>query len=152
MTASFVKIINGDISAFSKLYGEIYKKIYYLAYYSLANSQEAVTAVTNAVRYAYENAESCSSEEELKELILKKTCEQIVARFREYRKTPPPYEQYPSYIKAQLTRLTDAERLSVIVWAVFGYEADKISSLTGLALDIVAKKLESGQTKLSAKL
>ena len=152
MNVSVTKAINGDITEFTKLYGEIYKKIYCVAYYSLANSKEAVDAVTNAARYAYENAESCGSEDELRELILKKTCEQIVARFRDYRKTAPSYEQYPSYIKAQLTRLTDAERLSVTMWAVFGCDADKISSLTGLALDIVTKKLQSGQTKLSAKL
>lgn len=142
----------GDITAFSKLYGDVCERIYYVAYYSLANSGEAVSAVTEAARCAYENAESCESERELKELMLKKTCEQIVNRFREYKKTTPAYEPFPSFIRSQMLRLTDAERLSVMVWAVYGYEVEKISSLTGLAMDVVAKKLESGQNKLAESL
>ena len=152
MTSVFTDAKNGDISAFSKLYGAVCKKVYYVAFYSLANSGEAVAAVTEAARIAYENAENCRDDEELKELILKKTCEQIVARFREYRKITPKYDPNPSFIKAQMLRLTDAERLSVMVWSVFGYEEKKISSITGLALDVVTKKLVSGQEKLRVKL
>lgn len=148
----FEDVKKGDITAFSKLYGEICEKIYYVAYYSLANQKEAVAAVTEAARCGYENADSCRNAVELNELMLKKTCEQIVARFREYRKSAPSYDPFPSFIKSQMTHLTDAERLSVMVWSVFGYEVEKISSITGLALDVVAKKLESGQAKLSAKL
>ena len=142
----------GDITAFSKLYGDVCERIYYVAYYSLANSGEAISAVTEAARCAYENAGNCESERELKELMLKKTCEQIVNRFREYKKTAPAYEPFPSFIRSQMQRLTDAERLSVMVWAVYGYEVEKISSLTGLAIDVVAKKLESGQNKLAESL
>ena len=148
----FEDVKKGDIAAFSKLYGDVCEKIYHVAYYSLANQKEAVAAVTEAARYAYDHAESCKSSAELKELMLKKTCERIVARFREYRKSAPSYDPFPSFIKTQMTRLTDAERLSVMVWSVFGYEVEKISSITGLAQDVVAKKLVSGQEKLSAKL
>ena len=152
MANAFEDVRNGDITAFSKLYGDICKKIYHVAYYSLASSQEAVAAVTEAARYGYDHAESCRSEGELYELMLRKTCEQIVNRFRDYRKSPPTHDQNPSFIKAQMLRLTDAERLSVMVWSVFGYEVEKISSITGLALDVVTKKLVSGQAKLSANL
>lgn len=152
MPITYEKILTGDLTEFSKLYSDVFEKIYHVAYYSLANEREAITAVTEAARWAYDNAESCKNAEELKELMLKKTCERIVACFREYRKTAPTYDPFQPYLKTQMIRLTDAERLSVIMWAVFGYEADKISALTGLAQDIVAKKLESGQTKISAKL
>lgn len=152
MAKAFEDAKKGDITAFSKLYSDVCEKIYHVAYYSLASSEEAVKAVTEAAGYAYENAEGCRDENELKELMLKKTCEQIVTRFREYRKSPPKFEPFPSFIRAQMLRLTDAERLSVMVWSVFGYEAERISAMTGLAADIVAKKLESGQTKLSESL
>ena len=152
MKIAFDDIKRGDITAFAKLYGEVCEKIYKVAYYSLANEQEAVEAVANAARSAYENAANCKNAEELKELMLKKTCANIVARFRVYRKSAPTYDPFPPFIKTQMIRLTDAERLSVMVWSVFGYEEEKISSITGLALDVVAKKLVSGQTKLSAKL
>lgn len=152
MANTFEDVKNGDIAAFSKLYSDICKKIYHVAYYSLATSEEAIAAVKVAARYTYENAGSCRNQGELSELMLRKTCEQIVLRFRDYRKTPPQNEQSPSYIKALMLRLTDAERLSVTVWSVFNYEVEKISSVTGIASEIVAKKLESGQAKLSANL
>ena len=152
MSADYANIQNGDIAAFTKLYGDMHKKLYYVAYYSLANSNEAIRVISSAARYAYDNTGSCKNEAELGQLLLKKTCEQIIGRFREYKSSAPQYERNPSYIKAQMTRLTDAERLSVTIWAAFGYNAGKISSVTGLSPDVVTKKLESGQAKLSAKL
>lgn len=152
MSADFSDIQNGDITAFTKLYGEIHKKLYYVAYYSLAGSAEAVRVISSAARYAYDNTTGCKNEEELSDLLLKKTCEQIIARFKEYKTSPPQYERNPSFIKGQMTRLTDAERLSVTVWAAFGYDVNRISAVTGLSRELVEKKLESGQAKLSAKL
>ena len=152
MDITFEDVKKGDIAAFSKLYGDICEKIYHVAYYSLATSEEAVAAVKVAAQYTYENARSCRNEGELCELMLRKLCEQIVIRFRDYRKSPPLKEQNPSYIKSLMLRLTDAERLSIMVWSVFDYEVGKISSVTGLASDVVAKKLRSGQAKLSANL
>ena len=152
MANTFEDVKNGDIAAFSKLYGNISEKIYRVAYYSLITPGEAVAAVKVAARYAYENAGSCRNKGELEELMLRKLCEQIVIRFREYRKSPPSNEQSPSRIKALMLRLTDAERLSVMVWSVFDYDVGKISSVTGLASEVVTKKLESGQNKLSANL
>lgn len=152
MSVDFADIQNGDITAFTKLYDDIHKKLYYVAYYCLATSADAVRVISSAARYAYDNTGSCKSEAELSDLLLKKVCEQIVSRFRDYRNFPPQYERNPSFIKAQMARLTDAERLSVTVWAAFGYDAAKISSVTGLSPDVVGKKLESGQAKLNAKL
>ena len=152
MKIAFEDVRNGDITAFSKVYGDICDKIYHVAFFSLATEKEALETVKEAVRYSYENASSCKNADELKVLMLKKTCEYIVARFREYRKSTPSYDPFQTYIKEQMTRLTDAERLSVAVWAVYGYEVEEISYITGLALDVVAKKLKSGQEKLSAKL
>ncbi|MCH5200067.1 MAG: hypothetical protein J1F60_03820 [Oscillospiraceae bacterium] len=152
MSRIFDEAKRGDITAFSKIYGSVCEKIYYVAYYSLASSEEAAKAVTEAAHYAYDNAESCTDESQLKELMLKKTCELVVSRFREYKKSSPTYEPFPSFIRSQMLRLTDAERLTVMVWSVFDREAEEISALTGLALDVVTKKLESGQNKLIASL
>ena len=152
MANVFENVKKGDIAAFSRLYGDICEKIYCVAYYSLATSEEAIAAVKIAARYAYENAGSCRDERELWELMLRKTCEQIVLRFREYRKSPPSSDQNPSYIKTTMMRLTDAERLSLMLWALFDYGAEKISSVTGISSEVVTKKLQSGQTKLNANL
>lgn len=150
--ASVKDAANGDLNAFAQLYSADYKKIYYIAYYSLANPEEAAEAVITAVRLAYATIGGCKSREDFTVLILRKTCEQIITKYREYRKTPPHYENKPSYIKSQMLKLTDAERLSVTIWAVFGYDEETIAEVTGLSQAIVVKKLESGKAKLAEKV
>ena len=51
-----------------------------------------------------------------------------------------------------MLKLTDAERLSVTIWAVFGYDEETIAEVTGLSQAIVVKKLESGKAKLAEKV
>lgn len=158
MTETFTKASNiknaagGDLNAFAQLYSADYKKIYYVAYYSLANAEEAKEVVITAVRLSYATVGGCKSIEDFNILILRKTCEQIITKYREYRKNPPVYESRPGYIKSQMLKLTDAERLSVVIWAVFGYDEETIASVTGLSQAIVVKKLESGKAKLSEKI
>ncbi len=158
MTETFTRAVNvknaaqGDLEAFAQLYSADYKKIYYIAYYSLAGREEAVDSIIAAVRLAYATVGGCKSLEDFNQLILRKTCEQIITRYREYRKNPPVYDQKPSYIKSQMLKLTDAERLTVAIWAVFGYNEEKIASITGLSQAIVIKKLESGKAKLAEKI
>ena len=42
--------VNGDTDAFSKLYGEIYKELYYYALANLQNAEDAADAVQDAGR------------------------------------------------------------------------------------------------------
>lgn len=152
MFGTLTLAINGDMTAFSKLYADNFKNLYYVAYHSLANTDEAVEAVKIAVNHAYEEIEGCKTEAELSRLMLKKLCAVIISRYREYRKTPPGIESNPPYIKAQMSRLTDAEKLSVSIWAVYGITSEEIAKLTGIAADVVAKKLESGKNRIASKL
>lgn len=144
--------INGDMTAFARLYADNYKKMYYVAYHSLANTDEAVEAVKIASDQAYAEIGSCKTEEELGRLMLKKLCGRIILRYREYRKTSPGIESNPPYIKAQMSKLTDAEKLSVSIWSVYGINSAGISELTGIAADVVEKKLESGKNRIASKL
>ncbi len=152
MSDTLTLAINGDMTAFSKLYANNYKKIYIVAYHSLANEKEAVESVKYAADQAYEEIGSCKSESDFSSLFLKKLCEKIIACFREYRKSAPTPEAQPTYIKAHMSRLTDAERLSVAIWTVYGLNPGDIAKLTGLAADVVKNKLESGKTKIESKL
>ena len=43
------KAVQGDTESFSKLYGEIYKELYYYALANLQNSEDAADAVQDAV-------------------------------------------------------------------------------------------------------
>lgn len=152
MSLAFKNAQNGDTEAFAEIYSEIYTKLYYLAYHSLANGREAVNAVKAAAREAYSEIRNCRSREEFNGCILKKLCEQIILYFREYRKTPPVYEADPPYIKAQMRKLTDAERLSVSMWALFGLNAGEISRFSGLSETVVENKLRSAKQKLEPNL
>lgn len=152
MSGTLTLAINGDMTAFSRLYADNYKNLYYVAYHSLANTDEAVEAVKTASDQAYAEIENCKTEEEFGRLMLKKLCNRIILRYREYRKTSPGIESNPPYIKAQMSKLTDAEKLSVSIWSVYGIGSAEISELTGIAEDVVVKKLESGKNRIASKL
>lgn len=152
MSKVFENARNGDIDAFAEIYSEIYTRLYYLAYHSLANVGEAVNAVKTAAREAYSNIRSCKSEEEFNGLLLKKLCEQIIRQYREYRKKQPEYEKNPTYIKSIMRKLTDAERFSTAMWALFGFGPKEISKFSGLSESVVEAKLKSARVKLEAQL
>ena len=152
MSKVFINAQNGDIDAFAEIYSEIYTKLYYLAYHSLANVQEAVSAVKTAANEAYSNIRSCSTEEEFNGLLLKKLCEQIIKHYREYRKQQPEYEKNPTYIKSVMRKLTDAERFSAALWVLFGFTPKEISRFSGLSESVVEAKLKSAKAKLGTLL
>ena len=152
MPGTLTLAINGDMTAFSRLYADNYKKLYYVAYHSLANTDEAVEAVKTTADQAYAEIGRCKTEEEFGRFMLKKLCSRIILRYREYRTASPGIESNPPYIKAQMSKLTDAERLSVSIWSVYGFGSREISELTGIAEEVVAKKLESGKNRIASKL
>lgn len=148
----FVNAQNGDIDAFAEIYSEIYTRLYYLAYHSLANTEESVNAVKTAAKEAYSNIRKCRSKEEFNGLLLKKLCEQIIRQYREYRKKQPEYDKNPTYIKSVMRKLTDAERFSAAMWALFGFGPKEISRFSGLSETVVEAKLRSAKAKLEAQL
>lgn len=152
MSDTYKNAQEGDIDAFAEIYSKIYTRLYYLAYHSLANREEAVQAVKSAAGEAYSLIRGCGTEEEFNGLLLKKLCEQIIRYYREYRKRQPEYETNPTYIKSVMRKLTDAERFSVAVWAIFGFSPHEISMFSGLSETVVTAKLRSAGQKLEAML
>ena len=57
--------VNGDTDAFSKLYGEIYKELYYYALANLQNAEDAADAVQDAVLDGYMSISSLRKSEAL---------------------------------------------------------------------------------------
>lgn len=152
MSDLIAQAAGGDITAFAKLYENVYKKMYCGAYYTLATEEEAIEAVKIAADNTFSEMTSCKNQKDFEGLFLKKLSEQIIKCYREYRKNPPSNDNKSNYIKAQMRKLTDAERLAVAYNALFDIDAREISNITGLAEDVVKKKMESGQNKLSPKL
>lgn len=142
----------GDITAFAELYESVYKKMYCAAYYTLVTEAEAVEAVKIAADGVFSGMSSCKNQRDFEALFLKKLTDKIIAAFRSYRKSPAKEDGRANYIKTQMRRLTDVERLAVAYNALFDIDPGKISEITGLAEDVVSKKLESGQSKIADKL
>lgn len=151
--SDFVKSVeDDDIGTFSNLYEKMYKNLYYTAYYALAGQKDAVEAVKYAVRTAFEKIHICKTEGEAKTLILKLLCEKIIAFFREYKQRPEQEDENCTPAKSMMKRLTDAERISVSLNTIYGFDAKKIAYITGLSESVISKKLESGKEKLDVDL
>ncbi|MDE6726283.1 MAG: hypothetical protein K2J79_11855 [Ruminiclostridium sp.] len=152
MSDVITQAAQGDINAFAEAYKGIYKKMYCGAYYTLATENEAVESVKIAADKTFAEMSACKNQKDFETLFLKKLSEQIIKCYREYRKNPPDNSADVSYIKGLMRRLTDAERLAVTFNVLFDISPKEISKVTGLAEDVVAKKLESGRNKLALKL
>lgn len=60
-----------DVKAFSKLYENVYKDLYYFALYMIKNPQDAEDAVSETVLSAYENIHNLRKEEAFRSWIFK---------------------------------------------------------------------------------
>ena len=152
MSDVITQAAQGDINAFAEAYKGVYKKMYCGAYYTLATEQEAVEAVKTAADKTFAEMSACKNEKDFETLFLKKLSEQIIKGYRGYKSTPPNNSGGVTYIKGLMRRLTDAERLAVAFNALFDLSPKEISKITGLAEDVVEKKLESGKKKLIPRL
>lgn len=152
MSDVITQAAQGDINAFAEAYKGVYKKMYCGAYYTLATENEAVESVKIAADKTFAEMSACKNQKDFETLFLKKLSEQIIKGYREYRRNPPDNNADVPYIKGLMRRLTDAEKLAVAFNALFDISPKEISKITGLAEDVVAKKLESGINKLAPKL
>lgn len=152
MSDIIMQAAKGDINAFATAYKSVYKKMYCGAYYTLATKSEATEAVKTAADKTFAEMSQCKDQRDFEMLFIKKLSEIIIIRFREYRKEAPGSDDNIPYIKGLMKRLTDAERLAVTFNTLFDISPKEISKITGLAEDVVNKKLESGTKKLAPKL
>ena len=153
MSDVIIQAAKGDINAFAEAYKSVYKKMYCGAYYTLVTEAEAIESVKIAADKTFADMSACKNQKDFETLFLKKLSEQIIKCYREYRKNPPANDDGKApYIKGLMRKLTDAERLAVVFNVLFDISPKEISRVTGLAEDVVAKKLESGRNKLAPKL
>ena len=71
-----------DVKAFSKLYENVYKDLYYFALYMMKNPQDAEDVVSETVLSVYENIYSLQKDEAFRGWIFKilsNVCKQIIA-------------------------------------------------------------------------
>ena len=60
------RIAQGDKSAFAEIYAPIYKQLYYIAYFSLGNADDAKKTLKRAAQTCFQKCADCKSKETFK--------------------------------------------------------------------------------------
>lgn len=140
-----IKAKHGDVSAFSKLYSQIYKDLYRFALYMMKHPQDAEDAVSEAVVAAYENIEYLKKEESFKSwmfTIVSRECKRILRKRKTdldymtdeemaqiFEKEPDRAEQYD--VRKAFEALEEEDR-TIIAFSVFGgYKSEEIATMMG---------------------
>lgn len=145
------RIGTGDKEAFAELYAPIYKQLYYIAYFSLGNEDDAKKTLTRAAQTCFENCADCKSRETFKAYFIRLLCDGIVSDFKASRKNGrKPVVEFDSSNEAgrRLLTLTEAERLTFVIWCFTNYSEHQLSIVTGLREEMAEQKLRSAKDKM----
>ncbi len=157
----------GDSEAFSKLYAQIYKELYYYALCNLDNSYDAADAVSDAVVDAYTGIKNLKDINAFKAWMYKILTAKIKRKQAQYIKerenTVALDESYAEHEKKenkyigveilqQLDLLNEQERMCFSLNVLEGYTSEEISKLTGIKPATVRSSLSRGRQKLRESL
>lgn len=150
------------MEVFIKLYEEVYKDLYKIAYYYMGNKQEAEDAVSDAVLKAYENFNSLRNQEAFKGWITKILVNCCKRRMRSwFSKTEqselkevsyePDYVTRPA-VTAALKVLSEEERLIVALYVFGGYKGEEIGKLLNKNHSTIRSKYHRALLKMKRQL
>lgn len=158
--------VNGDTNAFSKLYGEIYKELYYYALANLQNAEDAADAVQDAVLDGYMSISSLRNSEAFDSWMFKILVAKIKQKQKEYaqRRSNLDYiNESDAIIKdesgferceilEEFADLSEAERLCISLHCIAGYKGREIMEITGIKDTTVRSHISRGKAKIRSKL
>ena len=158
--------VNGDTDAFSKLYGEIYKELYYYALANLQNAEDAADAVQDAVLDGYMSISSLRKSEAFDSWMFKILVAKIKQKQKEYaqRRSNLDYiNESDAIIKdengferceilEEFADLSEAERLCISLHCIAGYKGREIMEITGIKDTTVRSHISRGKAKIRSKL
>ena len=161
---------------FIKLYSEVYKDLYRIAYCYMGNKAEAEDAVGDAVLSAYENFNSLREREAFRGWITKilvNTCkkrmknwygrdEVSISEKRQYGEDEermeevilshePDYTDRPA-IQAAMEILSEEERMIVALYVLGGYNGEEIGQMLQLKHSTVRSKYHRALGKMKKQL
>ena len=159
---------------FIKLYSEIYKDLYRIAYYYMGNKAEAEDAVGDAVLSAYENFNSLREREAFRGWITRILVNNCKKRMKswygkeeipisedanmdgigindEALKHEPDYTDRPA-VQAAIKVLSEEERLIVALYVLGGYKGEEISQMLQLKHSTVRSKYHRALGKMKKQL
>lgn len=147
---------------FMTLYETVYKDLYYLAFYYLGNQQDAEDAVGEAVLNAYENFASLRKKEAFRGWIIRILVNQCKLQQRKsgIQKaaeliTEPSYHPKleDSLVTSELLqKLSDEERMIVVLSVFGGYKGEEIARILNLGHSTVRSKYRRALKKLEQSI
>lgn len=147
---------------FIELYEAVYKDLYYLAFYYLGNQHEAEDAVGEAVMHAYESFHLLKSEDAFRGWMIKILVNQCKhqQKKRNKQRTDVMIEE-PSYhpnledkviIQDMLQKLSDEERMIVLLSVFGGYKGEEIAKCMHMLHSTVRSKYRRALRKLKEQI
>ena len=130
---------NGDAKAFTKLYETVYRDMYYTAYYSLKNDDDAIEAVTGAARDGFSSAGKLRTEAQFRVFMMRTLCARIKMFFREYKDIELKGKQ-PEF-KKKLFELPDIERLLIVIHVGGRFSVEETAAFTGMTVGGARKRI-----------
>ena len=147
---------------FIKLYSEVYKDLYRIAYYYMGNKMEAEDTVGDAVLHAYENFGHLREKEAFRAWIIKILVNCCKKRMKVWYRKEDEIEQVnlqyePDYIigpaiQAALTVLTKEERLIIALYVFGGYKGEEISQMLNKNHNTIRSKYHRALEKMKKQL
>ncbi len=153
----FASAKNGNKNSFAELYSFIYKEIFFTAYFSIKPA-DVETAVKSAAAELMSSLEKCDEQTFLSRAA-KLLCMRIIPLFKHYREagekitydvTEAAPDENGIDLKQEMNKLTDLERLALILWTEFCFPPDVLSVVSGQKENIITAKLASAQEKIIA--
>lgn len=130
---------NGDAKAFTKLYETVYRDMYYTAYYSLKNDDDAIEAVTGAARDGFSSAGKLRTEAQFRVFMMRTLCARIKMFFREY--TDIELKGKQPELKKKLFELPDIERLLIVIHVGGRFSVEETAAFTGMTVGGARKRI-----------
>ena len=137
---------DGDAKSFSKLYEVLYRDMYYTAFYTLANNEDAIEAVIGAARDGFNAIGRLRTSEAFEMFMMKTLCARIKTRCKEYGDVELDSDQ--PEIKKELFRLSHIDRLITVLYVCGRTKTPLISAYTGMMKSNVRKRLVNALTEL----
>lgn len=156
----------GDTGAFSQLYAEIYKQLYYYALMNLSSREDASDAVQDAVLDAFTSISTLKNAAAFEGWMFKILSAKIKQRQREYAEKRQ-YEgcteealqlkgEESGFRKCEILEefatLNRQERMCMSLYSISGYKAKEIAEIMGMEPSTVRSCISRGRSRLRTGL
>ncbi len=150
----------GDVTAFARLYEQIYADLYRFALYTLKNKTDAEDVVSETVTEAFASIRKLKKEEAFKGWIFRILSYKCKDKLREYLKKneelPKDYKEAATgedveesaVLRALFFSLEEEERLIISMHLFAGYTSKEIGKILGLNENTVRSKESRALKKL----